>query len=156
MNKGLQNYLNDHLAGSQGALKLVEHLIDTTKGEPGNGFFKGLKRTIKSDQQQLTEMMEVAGVKKRRLVKIAGNVAGGASRMRWRWEKDSTSNFEALEMLALGIQAKRLLWRILDEVSHHFPEWAKFNFIQLEKDALVQREAVESLRRESGREALAP
>lgn len=154
MNKGLQNYLNDHLAGSEGAIKLVDHLIKATDGEPGNAFFKGLRRTIKDDQERLGELMDAVGVKQSALLKIAGNVTGGASRLKLRWEKEQLGIFEALEMLALGIQGKRLLWRILDEISPHFPQWKNFDFIQLERDAVVQRDAVENLRRETGRDAL--
>jgi hypothetical protein len=63
--------------------------------------------------------------------------------------------FEALEMLALGIQGKRLLWVVLQEIAPHFPEWEDINFAELEFEAIRQRESVEDRRIESGREALA-
>lgn len=154
MNKGLQNYLNDHLSGSRAAMKLVDHLIKATRGEPGNGFFKGLKRSLKGDQQRLIELMDAVGVKKRRFLKLADTVTGRTSRFKLIWEGEPLGMFEALELLALSLQAKRLLWRILDEVSPHFPEWMDFNFIQLEKEALVQRDAIEDLRRNAGKVAL--
>lgn len=154
MNKGLQSYLNDHLAGSEGAIKLVEHLIKSSQGDPENVFYKGLKRTIKGDQKLLNDLMESAGVKPSALLRIAGNVAGSASRLKLRWESETLGVFEALEMLALGIQGKRLLWRILDEISPHFPQWQNVDFTKLERDAVVQRDAVENLRREAGRDSL--
>jgi len=36
-------YLNDHLAGSVGALELVDHLIETYRGKPLEQFFKDLR-----------------------------------------------------------------------------------------------------------------
>ena len=43
MSKGeLTIYLNDHLAGSVGALELVDHLIETYKGKPLEQFLRGM------------------------------------------------------------------------------------------------------------------
>jgi hypothetical protein len=43
-------YLNDHLAGSVGALELVDHLIETYKGKPLEQFFKDLRNEINVPQ----------------------------------------------------------------------------------------------------------
>lgn len=154
MNKGLQRYLNDHLAGSEVALKLVDHLIKSTEGEHGNGFLRGLRRTIRDDQSRLRDLMKAADVEPSALLRLAGNIAGATGRMKLRIDPNGLGTFEALEMLALGIQGKRLLWRILDEISSHYPQWKEVDFIKLERDAVVQRNAVEMLRQEAGRETL--
>lgn len=154
MNNGLQRYLNDHLAGSESALKLAEHLISRTTGA-GSGFFKGLRRSIEEDQRTLVEVMKLAGVKTNPLLRLAGNLTGGAARLKLRLDPATLGDFESLEMLSLGIQGKRLLWRILDEISPYFPQWKEIDFIQLEKEAVMQRDAVEDLRIHAGKEALA-
>lgn len=154
MNNGLQRYLNDHLAGSESALKLTDHLISRTTGA-GSGFFKGLKRSIQQDQRTLVDVMKLAGVKTNPILRLAGSLTGGAARLKLKLDPATLGDFESLEMLSLGIQGKRLLWRILDEISPSFPQWQGIDFIQLEKDALMQRDAVEDLRIHAGKEALA-
>jgi hypothetical protein len=42
----LPPYLNDYLAGSVGALELVDHLIETYKGKPLEEFFQNLRAEI--------------------------------------------------------------------------------------------------------------
>jgi hypothetical protein len=41
-------YLNDHLAGSVGALEFLDHLIETYKGNPLERFFKDLRNEMAS------------------------------------------------------------------------------------------------------------
>jgi hypothetical protein len=43
-------YLNDHLAGSVGALELLDRLIKTYKGKPLERFFHDLRNEIEADQ----------------------------------------------------------------------------------------------------------
>jgi hypothetical protein len=49
-------YLNDHLAGSVGALELVDHLIETYKGKPLEEFFRDLRNEIGADQDTLQDL----------------------------------------------------------------------------------------------------
>jgi hypothetical protein len=54
-------YLNDHLAGSVGALESVDHLIGTYKGKPLEQFFKDLRNEIDPDQDTLQDLIEKLG-----------------------------------------------------------------------------------------------
>jgi hypothetical protein len=54
--------------------------------------------------------------------------------------------FEALEMLALGVQGKRLLWVALREIAPAYPAWKDVNFADLELEAIRQRDGVEAWR----------
>lgn len=154
MNKGLQRYLNDHLANSEGALALTDQLIERNKGTSGCGFLKGLRRAIEQDISTLTDLIEKAGLKESSLSRFASKLTGGTSRLKLRLEPSLASDFEALEMLALSIHAKRLLWRMLDDLSPRISEWAAFDFIQLEKDAKLLRDGIETVRIKSGKEHL--
>ena len=62
--------------------------------------------------------------------------------------------FQALEMLALGIQGKQLLWVVLNEIASQSPEWSNTNFAELGLEAIAQRDEIEIRRLEHGREAL--
>ena len=39
----LSDYLNDHLAGSVGALELLDRLVETCQGKPLERFFQDLR-----------------------------------------------------------------------------------------------------------------
>jgi hypothetical protein len=46
-------YLNDHHAGSLGALEMIDHLIEIFKRKPLGQFFKQLRSEIETDKQTL-------------------------------------------------------------------------------------------------------
>jgi hypothetical protein len=50
--------LKDHLAGSVAALELVNHLIETYKGEPFEAFFQNLRDEIDADQETLQDLIK--------------------------------------------------------------------------------------------------
>ena len=77
--------------------------------------------------------------------------------MKLMWEKVEPGQlgmFEALEMLAIGIQGKRLLWMVLYEISTWFPEWDGVDFRRLELEAIEQRDGVDAWRIEAAADAL--
>ena len=77
--KALATYLNDHLAGSVAAIKLLDHLIDDHKGNRLEKFFADLREDVHADQEVLQNLMRKldleessvrkAGASRRRLAK---------------------------------------------------------------------------------------
>lgn len=59
-----------------------------------------------------------------------------------------------MEVLALGIQGKRLLWVMMAELAPFISEWGGVDFAGLELEAIAQRDAVEKRRVEAGVDAL--
>src|SRR5438309_10152179 len=59
----LDPYLNDHLAGSVGALELVDHWSELYDGRPLAKFLSALRKDIKADQKTLRELMRALGTK---------------------------------------------------------------------------------------------
>jgi hypothetical protein len=64
-------YLNDHLAGSVGALELLDRLIQTYKGKPLEQFFNDLRNEIDADQDTLQDLIENSARRKARCGKLA-------------------------------------------------------------------------------------
>ena len=158
MNHDLTDYLNHHLAGSQTAVAVLDELARRTEDdEQRHTFFTRLKGEIEGDQDQLRAVLEAAGLKEKTLPQLAGKLGGTASRLGFGIEGMDTGDLgllESLEMLALGIEGKRLLWILLDEIAHEFPEWDRICFGDLERRAELQRQAVENLRLKAARAAL--
>jgi hypothetical protein len=157
MDHDLQRYLNDHLAGSAGAIRLIENLADRQDDPAEADFFRSLKANVEADRAQLRDLLERAGLEESVALQVAGKLTASASNLKLKWEgmePGELGMLEALEMLALGIQGKRMLWAMLGELAPALPEWQGIPFAELELEAIKQRDAVEERRIRHGRESL--
>ena len=150
----LRDYLNDHLAGSVGALELLDRMIEACQGKPLERFFRDLRRDIEEDQGQLKELMAKLGVDESAVRKAGAWVAEKFSRSKidmGEGSKGEIGIFLALEALVLGITGKRSLWRALQAASRTVPELGRLDYSGLEKRAIAQCERVEARRLEIAR-----
>ena len=153
----LPTYLKDHLAGSVGALELLDHLIETYKGKPFEEFFQNLRDEIDADQETLQHLIEKLGEKESALRKAGAWVAEKLSRAKIRLsdsEKNQLGLLHALEGLVLGITGKRALWAALAVAADAVPQLREFDYAQLQKRAAEQCDRVEAKRLEVAREVL--
>ena len=150
----LVSYLNDHLAGSVGALELVDRLIEDYEGKPPERFFRNLRGDIEEDQKKLEELIHRLGEEESALRKAGAWIIEKLSRAKIRLAESEGEMglFLALEALVLGITGKRLLWRALASASETVPSLAHLNYAELETRAAEQADRVEAKRRELARE----
>jgi hypothetical protein len=149
----LSIYLNDHLAGSVGALELLDHLIETYKGKPLEQFFKDVHGEIAADQNTLQDLIEKLGKKESAVRKAGAWVAEKLSRAKIRLsdsEEGQMGLLQALEGLVLGITGKRGLWTAL--AADSLPQLRELDYERLEKRASEQCDRVEAKRLEVARE----
>jgi hypothetical protein len=147
----LNDYLNDHLAGSVGALELLDRLIDIYKGKPFGRFFADLRAEIDADQETLKELIAKLGEKESTVRKAGAWVMEKFSRGKIQLSDDGEEDaglFLALEGLALGIHGKRLLWRALAAASETVSRLCGPDYAMLEKRAVEQHDRVEAKRLE--------
>jgi hypothetical protein len=151
----LDSYLNDHLAGSVGALELLDRLIDTYEGKPLERFFRELRHEIDTDQETLKELIAKLGEKESAVRKAGAWIVEKLSRAKIQLSETREGEmglFLALEGLALGIDGKRSLWRALASASETAPHLLGLDYAMLEKRALEQHDRVEAKRLEVARE----
>jgi hypothetical protein len=150
----LIHYLNDHLAGSVGALELLDRLIEAYQGKPFERFLRDLRADIHEDQEQLKELIEKLGAQESAVRKAGAWIAEKLSRAKidlGEGTKVEIGLFLALEALVLGITGKRSLWRALQAAVRTVPELARLDYAGLEKRAIEQCERVEAKRLEIAR-----
>ena len=148
-------YLNDHLAGSVGALELLDHLIETYKGQPLEEFFQNLHDDIHADQETLQDLIERIGEKESAVRKAGAWVAEKVSRAKIRLsdsEKNQLGLMHALEGLVLGITGKRALWTALAVAADAVPELRELDYSRLQERATEQCDRVEARRLEVARQ----
>lgn len=157
MEQQLERYLNDHLAGSAGAIVMIQNFVDTLEDPEARAFFSKLKASVESDRELLRRLLDTAGLKPSALLNATGDLTARVGFLKLMWEGFEPGKlglFEGLEMLALGVQGKRLLWLALQEISAWYPEWNDVDFKKLEMEAITQRDGVEFWRIEAARDVL--
>lgn len=158
MDHEINQYLNDHVGGSCGAILLIQHIADRMEQPRDQSYFLQLKELVQQDRILLQEMIDSIGKENSTVSKVAGKIAARVGSLKLMWEglkPGELGIFEALELLCLGIQGKRLLWIAMQEVEEHFPEWEKYDFKILESEAVRQRDGVEQFRVTAARACLA-
>lgn len=137
----LTTYLNDHLAGAQAAIALLETF---GSDEFDDLDVAGLQREIVADREVVADLLEAWGHGPSGLKRAAGWLAEKLSRP--KLSDQPLGRLEALELLSLGILGKRALWRSLAAVRSCDPRLDALPLAQLEARAEAQHEAVERAR----------
>ena len=150
----LDSYLNEHLAGSVGALELLDHWIKLYDGKPLAIFFSKLREEIDADQATLQELMRALGTKESTVRPAAAWVAEKFGQIRFAVAGNEIGGLGlvlVLETLVMGITGKKLLWRALAEAN--LPQTGNIDFAELGKRAEEQIARVEVERMRAAREA---
>ena len=150
----LDSYLNDHLAGSVGALEHLDHWIKLCDGKPLAKFFAGLREEIETDQKTLLELMRTLGTKESSIRRAGAWVAEKFSRASLAIAGEESGGLDlvlALETIAMGITGKKLLWRAL--AATDLPRRGNIDFVELEQRAEEQIARVDLERMRVAREA---
>lgn len=155
----LEVYLNDHLAGSTVGLRLIRRCRDGWTDSSVASILANLADEFEQDRRSLEQVMSALGATRNPVkeavavgtefvtrVKNAVPVAGVGS--------DAVADLENIEVLELGVEGKRLLWRALGRVADADDRLPSFDFSSLESRADHQREALERIRLELARKAL--
>ena len=153
--ESLATYLTDHLAGSVGAVEMLERTIDATEGTPLARALSEILEEIRQEQQVVRELLARVGAGERPLKKAGAWLAEKAGRLKIGDTGSSAlARLQVLEALALGLQGKLSLWRSLQHVAAGHPELAGIDLVGLDRQARRQHERVESLRLDAAAEAL--
>jgi hypothetical protein len=154
--KELESYLNDHLAGSVGALELVEHWAHLHDGKPQGAFFSDIGTDIRADQGTLRDLMHRLAIDESNVRKAGAWVAekGGRARLTIAgYEPGSVGLMLTLEGLIMGVTGKKLLWRVL--AARNLPQLSGYDFKELERRAEQQIERIEVERIRAAQKAFA-
>jgi hypothetical protein len=155
----LSSYLNDHLAGSVGAVELLKRLIETYEGKPLGRFFTELLGEIEIDRGKLQELIDKLDVEESAVRKAGAWIAEKISRSKIQLDEAREGEmglFLALEALALGITGKLSLWRALAAASEAAVQLRALDYAELEQRAREQFDRVEAKRLEVARKVLSP
>ena len=154
----LETYLNDHLAGAVAVLELIDHSIEQHADAPQAALLGEIRADIEADRRQLEMIIDRVGGSQSAPRKAVGWISDRVVRLKLRMDDPSNGAlrlFETIEIVALGIEGKRSLWRTLDSLRADLSEIADVDFEGLIARATQQRDALEPGRLRAARDALA-
>jgi hypothetical protein len=157
--KSLELYLNDHLAASVTAIKLLSRLQTATVRQGSvSPFAAEIQADVESDQGELKMLMDKLQVKESPMRKATGWIAEKFTELKLKLDDPSNSDLavlEILEIVEIGIEGKRGLWQALDASSANLHSLRDFDFQRLTQRAQQQHDRVEAVRLQAARETLA-
>jgi hypothetical protein len=154
--KALESYLNDHLAGSVGALELVNHWAHLHDCKPLEAFFSDIGTDIRADQVTLRDLMRRLAIDESNVRKAGAWAAEKAGRARLTiagYQPGSLGLVLTLEGLIMGVTGKKLMWCVL--AARHLPQLSGYDFKELERRAEQQIERIEVERIRAAQQAFA-
>src|SRR3954454_13372004 len=122
--KHLTVYLNDHLAGAVTAIELLQSIEKAHGGTPLARSVAGLRAEILADRRELEGIIKRLAGSVSTPRKIVGWFAEKAAEIKLRMDDPAGGPLrllESLEIVAVGIDGKRALWRSLASVAEHTP-----------------------------------
>jgi hypothetical protein len=152
----LATYLNNHLAGSQGALDLMEHVIEAQKGTSAASTITAIRSEVLEERQQLEELMERLQIDKNRSRQAVGWFSEKAAQLKLRLDDPGDGAlrlFESLEAIAIGIAGKQALWQALEVVAEQLTELRGPDYAQLAQRSKDQRRRIEEVRLQAAKAA---
>ncbi|WP_223837548.1 hypothetical protein [Streptomyces venezuelae] len=113
-------YLNDHLTGSGGGVRLIRRMAGIHRDTPFGPKLAALAREIEEDQHSLRRIMRDLGVPVSNLREAVGRVAELAGRLKLNGRilsRSPLSDVLELEAMRLGVQGKAACWTSLRTVA---------------------------------------
>jgi hypothetical protein len=151
-------YLRDQLALGVTWRALARRARDHNQGTELGAALAEVADGIAEDVRTFEAIMKTLGVRSNR-AKVALAAAGerfGRLKRNGRWVSYSPlSRFLELEMLAMGIEGKKILWHTLGELAGLRDRLPNTDFDELLARAARQRQTLEPFRREAGTRAFA-
>jgi hypothetical protein len=157
MSEALVTYLNDHLAGAQIAVQLLEAMRDQHDDQEFRQFASVLLPEIQADDQMLRRIAEEKGSGPSGIKQVGGWLLEKAARLKLGHAGSKNfALFESLELLALGVQGKLSLWKALRVTSDQDVRLREYDFESLIVRAERQYDEVEGLRLKLAQTVLSP
>jgi hypothetical protein len=147
-------YLNDHLAGSTAAVELVRRAGAANRGTDFEAAFERLGREIEEDRDALIDVLARLGIRRDPLKLWAGWLAEKGGRLKRNGRLTGYSPLSRvleLEVLGLGVEGKRAMWRTLDRLAAEEPRLDGVDLSELLRRANGQRRLIEQQRQRAAR-----
>jgi hypothetical protein len=139
-------YLNDHLAGSTAGVELARRALGANRGTPFETPLERLATELDEDRAVLVDVMGRLGVARDPLKVWAAWAAEKLGRAKLNGRLAGYSPYSRvleLEVLGLGVEGKRALWRALERIAGEDARLTGVDLAALARRAEAQRRLIE-------------
>jgi hypothetical protein len=139
-------YLNDHLAGSTGGVELARRALGANRGTPFEAPLERLADELAEDRAALADVMARLAVARDPLKVWAAWAAEKLGRAKLNGRIAGYSPYSRvleLELLGLGVEGKRALWRALERIAGADARLTGVDLRALARRAEAQRRLIE-------------
>lgn len=157
--KNLSVYLNDHSAGSVGAIRLFDRLRRRVDEPDFESELTRVRDEVQADRRVLHDLRETLGIRRSRLREAAAWVGEKLAVLKLRLERSKHGELQilhALDALTLGIEGKKALWTALAEAQEVNPRLRLADYAALIRRADEQIASLRGLRLRTARRAFSP
>jgi hypothetical protein len=143
--------------GAKFAIQLLERMRDTQGNDSISKFAAKVLKEVEADRAVLQELCNDIGGSDSTMKEAAAWLAEWTAQLKLRVGSDAElGDFEALEVLTLGILGKSKLWTALSELAPFDARLNRLDFQQLIQRAQLQHDEVEAYRLAAATKALKP
>lgn len=142
--QALTEYLQEHLSLSEVAVRMV-HRLASRQHPDDRTLFRRLADEFEEDQLVVRALLARLGSSGRSMKRVAGVASGTVVSAMVGGEPGDLALFRTLEALSVGIQGKRCMWRVLQDLP--LAPVRGVDFAALEAKAVRQWDAIEQRRR---------
>jgi hypothetical protein len=145
--KSFAGYLNDHLGGSEAALKITERLVEQHAEDEVGAYMRTLRTEIEEGRAAIRTVLRLLDEGESVLTRSVGAVGGMLM-----WLRDAApigpapTLLEDLEALAIGVWGKRLLWGTVARATIYDPRLAVLDADRLAAQAEAEERELLRLR----------
>jgi hypothetical protein len=149
-------YLHDHLAASVAALNLMEELAEHERGRPLEQKLLALRAEVSEEQQMVRELLARIDAGESRLKQAAAWITekvGHGKLALSAGVHPALATLQGLEAIALGLEGKLCLYRVLGELAPNDPRLSEFRPAMLVARTVIQQSMIEHERLAAARAA---
>ncbi|MDQ3945862.1 MAG: hypothetical protein M3357_12060 [Actinomycetota bacterium] len=142
----LNVYLNDHLAGSIGAIEITKRCAAENAGTEQGQFLQNLLVELEEDKQTLEGIMDAVGASRNQVKQAGAWLGEKLTRLKLGTSQKDLGNLLSVETLCMGVQGKIYLWISLGKVAADHEALAGMDFDALLQRARAQQDGLERQR----------
>ncbi len=152
----LEIYLNDHLAGSVAMRELVARRLSDDPGGVFGDFLRRFDEDLEIEQSQVKEMIARFGGRENPAKKTLAWLAEKAGRLKMNESLtgySELSRLEELEFMVVGVRGKLALWTALEAAAATNERLREFDLAAFREKAQRQMDEADVLRLEAAKRA---
>lgn len=150
-------YLRDHLAAARAGLDLVRRVVDANEHNAIGARLDDFTTELDEEAESILQAMDLLGIEPSQLKMASAWLAEKAGRLKFNGQFTQYSPLSRLleiELLTAGVQARRGLWKTMQDARKLYPELEDVTIDRFVERADQQLQRLDEMHRKAARTML--